>query len=71
MGSASIERPATTKMVAEAYTGPSGVFAAALYVAMIGAMAPASLEADPASASPVPRCGVGNCGNFGESGFGF
>jgi hypothetical protein len=55
MGRASIERPATMKIVAEAYTGPFGVFAAWLYTAIIGAKAPASLEAEPARASPVPR----------------
>lgn len=59
IGRASIERPARMKIDADAKTGPFGDFAAALYVAMIGANAPDKREAEPARASPVPRCGVG------------
>jgi hypothetical protein len=47
-------------MLAEAYTGPSGVKAALEYTAITGAKIPVNLDAAEAKASPVPLEGVGN-----------
>jgi hypothetical protein len=50
----------TTKIPADAKTGPSGVSPAVEYMAMTGAKIPVIRFAAEAMASPVPRAGVGN-----------